>query len=491
MTAVGRPWRVFLSHTRDLRSKPNGRSWVTSAEEAVKRFRHAPVDMKYFAADDRPPAEVCAELVGLADLYVGIIGSAYGSLVRDDPSRSYTELEFDTATAAGKRRLVFLVADAAAADARQLAFHARLLDSGLTIVRVADPGELDAALTQAIAQLMLDDAMRGADAAPPPKRRPRQLPGAAAGFTDRVEDTAWLSALLRGDGTGTRAIGIVSGPPGVGKSTLAVWVAHALRADFPDGQLYLDLRGYSALPAATAYEALDRFVRTLDDTAQGDPELDEERLAQRYRALLEGQRVLVVIDNALTPEQVRPLLPPRCCATVITSRSPLSGLVVRDNAVRLVLRPLAPIHAEALLRTATGSEDGAAAAAIARMCGHLPLTLKIAAEHAAVSGMTLGELAAELANERNRLDALAGVDGDPTSEVRMVFSWSYRNLPERAAPGVPASRIASRRRIQHHRRGGPAGRSGGPSPPDTGLAGGVQRLGASVSQPLPIAGSAA
>ncbi|UAK32183.1 tetratricopeptide repeat protein [Nocardia asteroides] len=431
MTAVGRPWRVFLSHTRDLRSKPSGRSWITSAEEAVKRFRHAPVDMKYFAADGRPPAQVCAELVGLADLYVGIIGSNYGSPVPDDPSRSYTELEFDTATAAGKRRLVFLVADDSPrpADARQLAFHARLLDSGLTIARVADPGELDAALTQAIAQLMLDDAMRGPVVAPASRPRPRQLPAAASGFTDRAEDSAWLTALLRGDGTCARSIGIISGPPGVGKSTLAVRVAHALCAEFPDGQLYLDLHGYSAMPASTAYEALDRFVRTLDDTAQGDPELDVERLAQRYRALLDGRRVLVVIDNALTPEQVRPLLPPPCCATVITSRSPLSGLVVRDDASRLVLRPLMPAHAETLLRTATGSQDSAAAAKVARMCGHLPLTLKLAAEHAAVSGMTLGELAAELSNERNRLDALAGVDGDPTSEVRMVFSWSYRNLP--------------------------------------------------------------
>ncbi|WP_051022333.1 ATP-binding protein, partial [Nocardia pneumoniae] len=241
---------------------------------------------------------------------------------------------------------------------------------------------------------------------------------------------ARLTALLRGDGDGGRPIGIISGPPGVGKSSLALRVAHALRTDFPDGQLYLDLHGYSAMPTSTAYEALDRFVRALDDTARGDPELDEERLAQRYRALLDGRRVLVVIDNALTPEQVRPLLPPPCSAAVVTSRGPLSGLVVRDNAVRLVLRPLAPVHAEALLRTATGSPDSGAAATVARMCGYLPLTLKIAAEHAALSSLTLPELAAELANERNRLDALAGVDGDPTSEVRMVFSWSYRHLPE-------------------------------------------------------------
>ncbi|WP_157172244.1 DUF4062 domain-containing protein, partial [Nocardia pneumoniae] len=190
MTEVGRPWRVFLSHTGDLRSKPSGRSWITAAEEAVKRFRHAPIDMKYFTADDRPPAKVCAELVGLADLYVGIIGHSYGSPVRDDPTLSYTELEFETATATGKRRLVFFVADdtSEVADTRQLAFRARLRDSGLTIAHVPDPGGLDASLTQAIAQLMLDDALHTPAAVSTPPRRPRQLPALTAGFVDRAED---------------------------------------------------------------------------------------------------------------------------------------------------------------------------------------------------------------------------------------------------------------------------------------------------------------
>lgn len=432
MTEVGRPWRVFLSHTGDLRTKPAGRSWVDAAEEAIKRLRHAPVDMEYFTADNRTPAELCAEQVGGADLYVGIIGDSYGSVVRDDPSRSYTEMEFDTATAAYKRRLVFFVENGPpeALDPRQLAFRARIRASGLTTSSAADPAELEAALIQAIAQLMLADAA-AARAPAPLVRRPRQLPIGTADFTDRTNYRAQLAALLLPEEqAGQRPIGIISGPPGVGKSSLAVQVAYEVRDRFPDGQLYLDLHGYSAIPALTAYEALDRFVRSLDDSATQPPDLDEERLAQRYRELLDGRRVLVIIDNALTAQQVRPLLPPPRCATLITTRGPLSSLVVQDSAVRVVLPPLAPPDAETLLLAAARVDDDGAAAELALLCGYLPLALKIAAEHAALSGLTLGELAEQLAQERNRLDALAGVDGDPTSEVRMVFSWSYRNLPE-------------------------------------------------------------
>ncbi|MQY25252.1 tetratricopeptide repeat protein [Nocardia aurantia] len=431
MTEVGRPWRIFLSHTRDLRTTPAGRSWVDAAEGAVKRLRHAPVDMEYFTADNRSPAELCAEQVDATDLYVGIIGASYGSVVRDDPGRSYTEMEFDTATAARKRRLIFFVEDgeSPAPDPRQFAFRARLRASGLTTSRVGDPGELETALIQAIAQLMLADVpVTPARATLRPQ--PRQLPLGTASFTDRTEQLADLVAMLATAGPEHLPIGIITGPPGVGKSSLAVQVAHAVRDRFPDGQLYADMHGYSAIPTLSADQVLDRFVRSLDDTGPNPLEFDEVRLGHRFRELLEGRRVLVLIDNALTAQQVRPLLPPVGCAVLITTRGPLSSLVVQENAVRFGLPPLAPADAEALLRTVAHDDGDGAAATLARLCGHLPLALKIAAEHAALSGLTLGELVEQLAHERHRLDALAGVDGDPASEVRMVFSWSYRNLPE-------------------------------------------------------------
>ncbi|MFE7723306.1 tetratricopeptide repeat protein [Nocardia rhizosphaerihabitans] len=435
MTAVGRPWRIFLSHTGDLRIRPPGRSWIDAAEDAVKRMRHAPVDMRYFTADTRPSAALCAELVGACDIYVGIIGQRYGSPVRDDPRRSYTELEFDTATVVGKRRLVLFVADDApdGPDPRQLAFRSKLRESGLTTATVATPDALEAALIQALAQLMLDDAAPAAAAAPVAVRRPRQLPYTSGSFTDRTDERGRLAELLAG--VAPRPIGVVTGPPGVGKSSLALYVAREVSEHFPDGQLYLDLHGYSALPVVSECEALDWFVRSLDETLPPSP-LDGPRLTQRYRELLDGRRVLVVLDNALTTQQVLPLLPPPGCATLVTTRGPLSNLVVRERAVRTVLRPLAPADARALLRNASGTEeaeiedDSAAAAEVARLCGYLPLALTIAAEHAALTGATMAELAAELAGERRRLDALTGVDDDPTAEVRVVFSWSYRNLPE-------------------------------------------------------------
>lgn len=447
-----------------MRRWPAARSWAAAAEDAVKWLRHAPVDMQYFAADDRPPADLCVSLVTGCDLYVGIIGTRYGSPVRDDPERSYTELEFDTATALGKRRLVFLIdetAATAAADAgdraaaaalpsgdpwaaRQAVFRQRLLDSGLTVSMVATPEALETGIVQAAAQLMLADALVAGPAspsappAPAPARVPRQLPPEAAAFVDRVHHFQRLSALLAAPDERRAFIGVVSGPAGVGKTSFAVHVAHGVRDRFPDGQLYIDLRGYSPQPPLRPEEALDRFVRALGgEPTQVPTDLDE--LGELYRSLLEDRRVLVILDNALTSEQVRPLLPRPGCAVLVTSRGPLSSLVVQDGAVRTTLEPLEPIHAEALLRALTDAGLGPGVggppdpddpvAVLARQCGYLPLALRIAAEQAALSGLSLAELVDELAGEHGRLDALTGVD-DPNSEVRTVFSCSYRNLTE-------------------------------------------------------------
>jgi tetratricopeptide (TPR) repeat protein len=445
---------VFLSHTGDLRRWPADRTWVAAAEDAVKRLRHAPVDMSYFTADDRPPAQMCAALVAGSDLYIGIIGPRYGSPVRDDPERSYTELEFDTATEHGKRRLVFLIASSAggagpdlAADPwtdRQARFRQRLLDSGVTVNMVDTAAALETGIVQAVAQLMLAEAVDvrpgAARAAPTPAggaRVPRQLPAEAAAFTDRVRQFERLSTLLSRPDEHRPFVAVVTGPAGVGKTSFAVHVAHRVRDRFPDGQLYVDLRGYSALPTLAADEALDGFVRAFDAAPERVP-TDTAGLTDAYRTALDGRRVLVILDNALTSEQVRPLLPPAGSAALVTSRGPLSGLIVREGAVRMALEPLDPPHAEALLRTLTAIDnadeaddaDTAALAELARQCGYLPLALRIAAEQAALTGLGPADLVDALAGERGRLDALTGLDDDPSSQVRTVISWSYRNLAE-------------------------------------------------------------
>jgi hypothetical protein len=156
---LDRPWRVFLSHTSDLREHPNERSFVAAAEAAVVRAGHAVTDMAYFVARDSEPAAYCARMVAQANLYVGIIGHRYGAEVRGCPHQSYTELEFETATQLEVPRLVFLLHDSAAPppDAdhsdRQVAFRRRLQDSGVTTVWVHSPGELELSLLHALVEL--------------------------------------------------------------------------------------------------------------------------------------------------------------------------------------------------------------------------------------------------------------------------------------------------------------------------------------------------
>src|SRR5690348_14026852 len=160
---AGAPHRVFLSHTSDLGKPDEPGSFVAAAVEAVLRARHAVTDMAYFAARDTSPAALCVEMVAQSDVYVGIIGLRYGSPVRDRPDASYTELEFETAGERGLPRLIFLVRENSGhvppADeleehrARQDAFRRRLLDSGLTVVRVGSPHELELALYQALVEL--------------------------------------------------------------------------------------------------------------------------------------------------------------------------------------------------------------------------------------------------------------------------------------------------------------------------------------------------
>jgi hypothetical protein len=162
-TTAATPLRVFLSHTSDLGRPDEAGSFVATAVEAVLRARHAVTGMAYFAARDTSPAAVCVEMVAQSDVYVGIFGLRYGSPVRDRPDVSCTELEFKAAGEHGQPRLIFLIrADSTHLPAvteppdrraRQDAFLRRLQDSGLTVVRVASPVELELAVSQALVEL--------------------------------------------------------------------------------------------------------------------------------------------------------------------------------------------------------------------------------------------------------------------------------------------------------------------------------------------------
>ncbi len=262
----------------------------------------------------------------------------------------------------------------------------------------------------------------------------------SSAFTGRAGELAELDALLPGatEPGGTPhavVIAAISGTAGAGKTALAVHWAHRVAGQFPDGQLYVNLRGFDPEQPVTAGEALAGFLAALGAGAAIPP--GEAARAARYRSLLAGRRLLIVLDNAAAAEHVRPLLPGSASAMVlVTSRTALPGLVARDGAHRLDLDLLPAEDAVALLRTLVGERvdaDPATALALAGLCARLPLALRVAAELAvARPGMPLDALAAELAGERDRLELL-DAGGDSRSAVASVLSWSYRHLPDDAA----------------------------------------------------------
>ncbi|RFS84828.1 hypothetical protein D0T12_15010 [Actinomadura spongiicola] len=270
---------------------------------------------------------------------------------------------------------------------------------------------------------------------------PWQLPRGVRVFVNRLADQERLDELItaRRDGrdTGTVAY-LIAGTAGVGKTSLALHWAHRIRDEFPDGQLYVDLRGYDPGVPVTPGQALERFLIALGVPASAVPN-DVEAKSSLYRSILADRRTLVILDNAGTAAQVRPLIPGTGPSlAIVTSRGRLSGLLVRDGAQRTILGTLTEDESvELLTKTTAGyrsGDDPADLAELARLCAHLPLALRIAAERAAARpGMPLSELIADLRDESSLWDALSTGDEDDADAVRTVFAWSYRALPDNAA----------------------------------------------------------
>jgi tetratricopeptide (TPR) repeat protein/transcriptional regulator with XRE-family HTH domain len=265
---------------------------------------------------------------------------------------------------------------------------------------------------------------------------PRQLPAAVSSFTGREAELGALTGLLE-PRSGSRApalvISAIGGTAGVGKTALAIQWAHEVAERFPDGQLYVNLRGYDPDQPVTAEDALAGFLHALGVPGQEIPDGTEQR-SGLYRSRLAGRRILVVLDNACDGDQVRPLLPgDPGCAAVVTSRDQLAGLVAADGARRLDLTVLPLDDAVALLRSLIGGradDEPQALAELAGLCARLPLALRIAAELAAARpDASLRELVTEL--QQSQLDVLDA--GEDRADVRAVFSWSVRQLPADAA----------------------------------------------------------
>ncbi|ADI09442.1 regulatory protein [Streptomyces bingchenggensis BCW-1] len=262
--------------------------------------------------------------------------------------------------------------------------------------------------------------------------RPAQLPAAVADFTGRADAVRQLSELLTVGGGGEQAVLAIAGTGGIGKTTLAVHVAHAARRHFPDGQLYIDLRGAGPSPAEPE-AALGAFLRSLGTPDAAIPDGAEERAAL-YRSALKSRRALILLDNARDAAQIRPLLPgddAGGCAALITSRTNMAGLA----GSRLVdLDVMSPAEAFALFARIVGEERASVerdeVMDVLASCGFLPLAIRIAAcRLASRRTWAVSVLARKLADERRRLDELRAGD----LAVKASFELGYGQLEPQQA----------------------------------------------------------
>ena len=419
--------QVFVSHTSDMAVFPQGRSFVQAALDAVARAGMAPVDMRYFAARDGKPADYCRQRVGTCEIYVAVVGFRYGSMVPGE-TVSYTELEFEAASAAGLPRLVFLLNEAAdlppdLADTEAAAvegFRQRLREAGLIVRTFTSDADLELEVFHALTNL-------------PPQSTPLavrySLPPDTAAFTGRDEELRLIAdSVIDGEKAhGALAIHVIGGMPGVGKSALAVHIAHQLQGRFPDRRLFIDLHahtpGQDPVPPKTALAGLLAAVgvdaRNLPEGVEGRTDLWRDRMA--------GQRALLVLDNAASSAHVAPLLPSSdSCLVIVTSRRHLSDL---PGAVPIRLDSLPPDQAQAMfLRLAPRAATAPALAVpeLVHLAGYLPLAISLLARvYARHPSWTLAELTLETRASLLTLSA-------EKDSIAAVFDVSYRYL----APGT-------------------------------------------------------
>ncbi|MEU4338723.1 tetratricopeptide repeat protein [Micromonospora lupini] len=285
----------------------------------------------------------------------------------------------------------------------------------------------------------------GARAATAPTRFPvpRQLPPALPGFVGRAAQLAQLDAACASpdasgdDGRAPATVVTLSGTAGVGKTTLAVYWAHRVADRFPDGQLYVDLRGFDSTgTVVTAVEAVRGFLEALEVPPERIPTHLPAQVGL-YRSLLAGRRMLVLLDNARDADQVRPLLVGSpTCLVLVTSRNRLAGLVAAEGARPVGVDLLSAAEAWQLLARRLGADrlavEPQAVDEMIERCARLPLALAVlAARSAANPAFPLATLAAELRGAPRPLDSFDA--GDAGTDVQAVFSWSYRSLTPAAA----------------------------------------------------------
>ncbi|RKT55526.1 ATP-binding protein [Saccharothrix australiensis] len=261
---------------------------------------------------------------------------------------------------------------------------------------------------------------------------PHELPTGPVHFVERDTELAALDELLAIRADGLPAIAVVTGTAGVGKTALALRWAHRHTAGFPGGQLFLDLHGFDRQPPLTSAEAAARLLRSLGVARPEEIPSATERAA-RLRTVLSDRRVLLVLDNARSAEQVLPLLPgPSPSAVMVTSRAALGGLRLHHDVPAVRLAPLDAAAGTRLLTALAGERvtgESELAGVVTTLCAGLPLVLRIVAERlVSRPGLSAAALVRQLGAERTRISSLSG-----HVDVRAIFSWSYRCLGPHAA----------------------------------------------------------